>query len=212
MKKKGKIHHWNTSRGMGLIRSPRTGYDILFHIRDYRGSASPREGETVWFDEITTHRTRPRAIEVSTASGNADVHLNRPRRYIGQKSHGRTLFLLLILWGISGAWGVWDLRLPLWVLAAALGVNLLTVLAYVIDTQAAPARRSHIPEAVMHLLSLLGGWPAAGLTQAIVRYRARNPFFKTLYWSTVTLHIALLMGWLFWLEPMVATQQWLRSN
>ena len=191
---------------MGLIRSPRTGYDILFHIRDYRGSASPREGETVWFDEVTSPSPRPRAVKVSTVSGNAEVHHNRPHRSIGQKSHGRTLFLLFILWAVLQTWGMWDLRLPLWLVAAALGANLFSFLAYAIGTQAASVKRRHMPETFLHLLSLLGGWPAAGLAQAIVRYRSRNPSFATLYWCTVTLHLAVLMGWLFWLEPIVASQ------
>ena len=190
---------------MGLIRSPRTGYDILFHIRDYRGSASPREGETVWFDEINSSSARPRATEVSTVSGKAEVHHNRPRRSKGQKSHGRTLFLLFILWVVLQTWGVWDLRLPFWVVAVSLGLNLFAFLAYAIGTQAPPEKRKQMPETFLHLLSLFGGWPAAGLAQAIVCYRSRNPSFVTLYWGTVALHLALLMGWLFWLEPVVAT-------
>jgi uncharacterized membrane protein YsdA (DUF1294 family)/cold shock CspA family protein len=204
MKKKGKIHHWNTTRGMGFIRNAKTGYDIFFHIKDYRGSASPREGETVWFDEVTSHNTRPRAIEVSTVSGNADVHSHRPRRYIGRKSNMRTLFLLFVLWCVLGAWGVWVSRLPLWVVAAILVVNLLTAFAYAVDQQTAHAKRWRMPETALHLLSLLGGWPAAGLAQAILQYRSHKPSFVTLYWGTVAVHLAVLLGWLLWLQPRLA--------
>ena len=201
MKKKGKIHHWNTSRGMGFIRSPKTGYDISFHLKDYRGSSLPREGETVWFDEVTSSRTRPRAIEVSTASGNADVHSQRPRRYIGRKSGARSFVLLLFLWVVLGVWGVWDTRLSLWVVAAMVVLNLLTVLAYAREPPAACSGRWRIPEIILHLLSLLGGWPGAGLAQTILRYRSRQPSFATLYWGSVALHFAVLLGWLFWLQP-----------
>lgn len=201
MKKKGKIHRWNTSRGMGFIRSPNTGYDIFFHIKDYRGSALPREGETVWFDEVTTSHTKPRAIEVSTVSGNADVHFHRPRRYIGRKSGARSFVLLLFLWGVLGVWGVWDYRLSLWVVAAVLVVNLFTVLAYAREPHYARSGPWRIPETTLHLLSLLGGWPGAGLAQTILRYTSRKPSFATLYWGTVALHFAVLLGWLFWLQP-----------
>nr|WP_315225567.1 cold shock and DUF1294 domain-containing protein [uncultured Albidiferax sp.] len=204
MKKKGKIHHWNTSRGMGFIRSPKTGYDIFFHLKDYRGSTAPREGETVWFDEITSGRTRPRAIEVSTVSGNADVHSHRPRRYIGRKSNTRSFVLLLILWVVLGVWGVWSYRLPMWVVAAAVAVNLLTALGYATDPRGSRSRRWRIPEPVLHLLSLLGGWPSAGLAQTILRYHSHNPAFARLYWGSVGLHLALLLGWLFWLQPRMA--------
>ena len=204
MKKKGKIHHWNTSRGMGLIRSPKSGDDIFFHIKDYRGSASPREGETVWFDEITSRFTRPRAVEVSTVSGNAAVHSHRPRRYIGRKSSTDSFGLLVLLWAILGGWGVWNNRLPVMALVAMLGVNLLTIMAYARDPLGASPGRWRIPESVLHLLSVFGGWPGAGLAQTILQFRSRMPTFKTRYWGTVTLHFALLLGWLFWFQPALA--------
>nr|WP_315242237.1 DUF1294 domain-containing protein [uncultured Albidiferax sp.] len=205
MKKKGKIHHWNTSRGMGFIRSPQTGYDVLFRIKDYRGSALPREGETVWFDEVTSVHTKPHAIGVSTVSGNADVHSTRPRHYIGRKSNARPYVMLLFLWVVLGIWGVWSYRLSIWLVAAVLGLNLLTVLAYATGPQSTRHRRWWTPaEPVLHLLSLLGGWPGAGLAQAILRYRSRTPLFATLYWCTVVVHLALLLGWLLWLQPRLA--------
>ncbi|BDT67932.1 hypothetical protein os1_21110 [Comamonadaceae bacterium OS-1] len=204
MKKKGKIHHWNTSRGMGSIRSSQTGYDVLFRIKDYRGSTLPREGETVWFDEVSSVHTKPHAIGVSTVSGNADVHSTRPRHYIGRRSNARPFVLLLFLWVVLGVWGVWSYRLPVWLVAAVLAVNLLTVLAYAKGLQTARNRSWRTPEPVLHLLSLLGGWPGAGLAQAVMRYRSQKPSFGTLYWCTVGLHLALLLGWLLWLEPRLA--------
>ena len=204
MKKKGKIQHWNSSRGMGFIRNPKTGLDIFFRINDYLGSASPREGETVWFDEVVSQNTRPRAIAVSTVSGNADVHSHRPRRYIGRKTSTGPFVLLLFLWSILIAWGVWENRLPVWVLAAALGVNVLTVLAYAKDPQGARPGYWRTSETFLHLLSLLGGWPSAGTAQTILQYRSRTQSFGTQDWGTVALHFTVLFGWLFWLQPNLA--------
>ena len=201
MKKKGTIQRWNTLSGMGSIRSPRISYDIFFHIKDYRGSALPREGETVWFDEITARDTRPRAIEVSTVSGNAHVHSHRPRRYIGRKSGTGSFVLLLCLWIILAAWGIWDDRLPSWTVAAVIGLNVLTIMAYARDPQGARPGHWRMPETLLHLLSLLGGWPSAGMAQTILQYRSRNPSFATRYWSTVAVHFAVLLGWLFWFQP-----------
>jgi uncharacterized membrane protein YsdA (DUF1294 family)/cold shock CspA family protein len=204
MKKKGTIHHWNTSRGMGFIRSPKDGHDIFFHLKDYRGSTLPREGETVWFDEVATSHTRPRAIEVSTASANADVHLHRPRRSIGRKSGARSFMLLLFLWSVLGVWGAWDERLPLWAVAAVLVVNVLTVLAYAREPRAARTGRWRISETTLHILSVLGGWSGAGVAQTLLSYRSRKPSFATFYWGSVALHFAVLLGWLFWLQPRLA--------
>jgi uncharacterized membrane protein YsdA (DUF1294 family)/cold shock CspA family protein len=204
MKKKGKIHHWNTSRGMGYIRNPQTGYDILFHRKDYRGSATPHEGETVWFDETITGDNTSRATAVSTVSGNADVHSYRPRHYIGRKSSVRTFMLLLILWGVLGLWGVLDLRLPLWAVAATLLVNLVTVYTYTREQKISHTSQARTPESMLHLLSLLGGWPGAGIAQTLLRYRSRKPSFQTMYWSSVALHFTVLLAWLFWLQPRIA--------
>ena len=89
-------------------------------------------------------------------------------------------------------------------MAAVLVVNLLTVLAYARDPRAVRNHYWRPPEPALHLLSLLGGWPGAGLAQSILRYRSRKASFVSLYWGTVALHFGILLGWLFWLQPRLA--------
>jgi len=47
MQKQGTVIRWDATRAFGFIRSPGTSADVFFHVRDFRGSAPPREGLAV---------------------------------------------------------------------------------------------------------------------------------------------------------------------
>ena len=64
MKKEGKILRWDAARGFGFIRSAGTSADIFFHVKDFRGAATPQEGMPVSFDEIQVGGKGPRAVMV----------------------------------------------------------------------------------------------------------------------------------------------------
>ena len=102
---------------------------------------------------------------------------------------------LMLVWAALLAWGVWMQRLPLWSLAALAAVNVLTLWMYAADKNAARAGRWRIPESNLHLLSLLGGWPAAWLAQQNMRHKSSKKEFRTVYWLTIVLHCGAL-AWL----------------
>lgn len=64
MQKQGTVVRWEASRAFGFIRSPDTSADVFFHVRDYRGSAPPREGLAVVYEEIHVGSKGPRAMAV----------------------------------------------------------------------------------------------------------------------------------------------------
>lgn len=210
MQKQGTIQRWDATRGFGFIRSPQTTADIFFHIKDYQGAASPREGEAVWFEEITVGGKGPRAMAVRTANTPEAVRHSRvaPRRHTaprrtgnGTNSSPAFFALLTMAWIAILAWGVWAHRLPLWILGAAIVMNLATFFAYWTDKHAARTRQWRTKEDTLHLFSLLGGWPGAGVAQAILRHKSSKAAFQATYWATVMAHCAALVGWLFWLQP-----------
>ncbi|MDR7376806.1 uncharacterized membrane protein YsdA (DUF1294 family)/cold shock CspA family protein [Rhodoferax ferrireducens] len=213
MQKQGTIQRWDAARGFGFIRSPQTPADIFFHIKDYRGAAAPREGEAVWFEEITVGGKGPRAMAVRTATTPAQAAPQRQRRPAPRPGVHRTdsnpafFALLTIGWICLLAWGVWAHRLPLWVLGAAVAVNLATFFAYWTDKHAARTRQWRTKEDSLHVFSLLGGWPGAGVAQAILRHKSSKAAFQATYWVTVVVHCAALLGWLFWLQPRMLFNQ-----
>ncbi|MGP1692413.1 MAG: DUF1294 domain-containing protein [Giesbergeria sp.] len=222
MTKQGSIVRWDATRAFGFIRSADSAGDVFFHIRDYRGSAPPREGLAVVFEEIHVGGKGPRAMAVRTASspqraddgahnndsrnpGGRTQHTTPARRSAPARSTGRRqgqapspatgaslAYGLMLAWAALLAWGVWTQRLPLWTLAALAALNVVTLRMYAADKNAARAGRWRIPESNLHLLSLLGGWPAAWLAQQSMRHKSSKAEFRAVYWVTIVLHCGAL--------------------
>ncbi len=76
--------------------------------------------------------------------------------------------------------------------------SLLTFMFYAIDKSAAKKGRWRIKETTLHWLSLFGGWPGALLAQKILRHKNRKRSFQLVFWLTVLLNTAGLIGLWFY--------------
>ena len=214
MTKTGSIVRWDATRAFGFIRSGDCAGDFFFHLRDYRSTTPPRAGLAVVFEEIQVGGKGPRAMAVRTASspqgtasdarstGSHRTQRPTPARRpapalrAGQRrgrapSPAAGAFLaygLMLVWAALLAWGVWTQRLPLWTLAALAVLNGVTLWIYAADKNAARAGRWRIPESQLHLLALLGGWPAAWVAQQNMRHKSSKTEFRAMYWLTIVLH------------------------
>ncbi|PTT22023.1 DUF1294 domain-containing protein [Acidovorax sp. HMWF029] len=225
MQKQGTVIRWDATRAFGFIRSPDTSADVFFHVRDYRGSAAPREGLAVVYDEIHVGGKGPRAMAVqpaaqaggaarpaTSASTTAPQRKAQPARppaprparrrerpakaHLGAHTPAMPTLLLMLGWAALLGWGVWADKLPLWSLGAAAAINVLTFVIYAIDKSAAQNGQWRTKESHLHLLSLAGGWPGAWCAQQWLRHKSRKPEFRAVYWVTVAVHCAVLVAWL----------------
>lgn len=74
-------------------------------------------------------------------------------------------------------------------LIAVYGIaSLLTFIFYAIDKNAARKGAWRIPEAQLHLLALIGGWPGAMVAQQTLRHKSKKPSFRFVFWMTVVLN------------------------
>jgi uncharacterized membrane protein YsdA (DUF1294 family) len=73
---------------------------------------------------------------------------------------------------------------------AALGF--ITLAVYAFDKFAAASSKRRIPEKVLHLLALLGGWPGALIGQKWLRHKTAKPAFLRVFWLTVLANVAAL--------------------
>lgn len=92
----------------------------------------------------------------------------------------------------------WDLR---WIGAYILVVNGFTFLSYRRDKIRAGSGEWRVPERRLHLLELLGGWPAAWLAREILRHKSAKLSFRIASWLIIIVYQLLsldaLLGWPF---------------
>lgn len=89
-----------------------------------------------------------------------------------------------------------------WLFGGWAALSLVTFSTYVADKGRAQAGGGRVPEALLHLLELLGGWPGAFVAQRVVRHKNAKPAYQIVFWLIVTAHelVALdyLLGWSLW--------------
>lgn len=153
------------------------------------------------------HRTanersgKPPADVRTRASAHERAEPRTQRRSNAQTHDQRWVVPVMLLWVIGVLGTVWLGRLPWWVAAAFVGINVFTFFAYAFDKNAAQTGQWRTPEKTLHLYALLGGWPAAYLAQQTLRHKSGKTSFQAVYAATVLLHCAALAGWVFWLAP-----------
>jgi uncharacterized membrane protein YsdA (DUF1294 family) len=74
-------------------------------------------------------------------------------------------------------------------------MSVATFVVYGRDKAAAAEGRRRTPEATLHLLSLVGGWPGALAGQRAFHHKTRKQPFRTIFWCTVAVNCAALV-WL----------------
>ena len=211
----GSVVRWEAERGFGFILSASTQDKVFFHIRDFRGAPEPLLRMLVEYEEIHVGGKGRRAVAVRPVGSNAAVpnasanpqsterteRTERKRSRSYAPAAGAALIgLLTLCWLIVVGWALWIERLPLWGAGALVALNLLTLWLYAADKNAARAGTWRVSENQLHLLALLGGWPAAWLAQQRLRHKTSKASFRVTYWITVVLHCGALIGWL-WRGP-----------
>jgi uncharacterized membrane protein YsdA (DUF1294 family) len=81
------------------------------------------------------------------------------------------------------------MALPL-VAAWYLVASVVTLVVYAIDKRAARRDLRRVPEAVLHALALLGGWPGALLAQRLFHHKTLKMSFQLVFWLTAALNCA----------------------
>jgi len=73
----------------------------------------------------------------------------------------------------------------LWGSIYAVVMSGITYLAYGWDKQQARAKEWRMPEAKLHIMELLGGWPGAFLAQRRLRHKCSKVSYQVVFWVIV---------------------------
>jgi len=206
----GRIERWDDVRGFGFITPEASDSDgpdrLFFHVRDFdRSGARPDVGARVRYTPEQQADGRWRAVRVAavgqtqtTRSPRATSKARDARAPASPPVGGlRGLLIAIAIWCVTLGCGVVSGRLPLVALALLAGLNALTAAAYALDKQAAQRGRWRTPESQLHLLELLGGWPAASLAQQLLRHKRAKPAYRKVFAAMVVLHLLALGLWTF---------------
>lgn len=64
------------------------------------------------------------------------------------------------------------------------------------DKRSAEREAWRVPEKTLHICELLGGWPAAYLSQQLFRHKTSKRPYRIAFWSIVGLYQFLALEWI----------------
>jgi uncharacterized membrane protein YsdA (DUF1294 family)/cold shock CspA family protein len=182
---------FDPERGYGFVRLPHDGSDAFAHIGDVVGRRALVPGQEVTCDVVDTPKGAA-AKNIVPGPVQTSPHLTFAAGAAALASSGAAAFRL-------------GLSIP-WIPSILLAINATTFLMYGYDKAVAGGRFLRVPEAILHLLALAGGTPAAWLGQFFFRHKTRKGSFRVRFWVIVLLQITLVGSWI-WYESKQAPKQ-----
>lgn len=191
-RRQGVLADWNDDRGFGFIKPTAGGTRLFVHVSAFPRGQRPVMGREVTYAEFRDDRGRARAGSVQYRSSPLT---RRPRG--GELpvvlAVVATFFVLLV------GFVVLD-KLPVTLLAAYGLLSAVSFLMYGEDKSAAKQSRWRTPEATLHVLALLGGWPGALIARRFFHHKTTKQPFRTIFWITVTVNCVAL-AWFMYESP-----------
>jgi uncharacterized membrane protein YsdA (DUF1294 family) len=116
------------------------------------------------------------------------------KRRVKREGVGFEYGLVVIFAFVLGG-AVWWRRLPEVMVHVYWVLSTVCFAMYALDKKAAQTGLWRIPEARLHFIALLGGWPGALVAQAMFRHKTRKRSFRFGFWLTVLANCGFV-GWL----------------
>ena len=82
-------------------------------------------------------------------------------------------------------------------------LSLIALVMYRADKRAAERGTWRTPEANLHAVALLGGWPGALVARRVFRHKTRKQPFRTVFWVTVVANCAALAWFVYAAPPLL---------
>ncbi len=170
----GKIVAWDSKRGFGWLECE--GERLFVHLREFKGSEIT-PGLDVEFPFVmgTDVQGRPCAKGVSACMVNGKVKLA-----------GWLQLAALLVWPVAGA-----TRLPVSCWVPLLQMAILSVVVYKLyayDKRQAIHYGWRVPQTIMQLGELAGGWPGAFIAQRRLRHKSAKKTYQSIFWGIILIY------------------------
>lgn len=218
MELRGHLKSWNDDKGFGFIRPEQGGDEVFAHISAMRGARRPVQGDRVLYlyapakdgrlrathirldaglsiDEPAIRR-KPLTSKSRTAQSKQPASQERRTQAIRQPVMKLLFFILLCLLPAFGSirLAAQGIHWPL--LAYGLG-SLVAFALYMHDKRSALRSGWRTPEARLHFIEALGGWPGALIAQQLMRHKTRKLSFQAVFWLIVVSHQVVWIDFLY---------------
>lgn len=173
----GTIIRFNEERGFGFIAPEAGTGDLFFHVSAISGNRrNIAPGETIQFDLGVDKNGRIHATRV----------LRAPGRLAGMGVSSAILTPLITILGlvviVRLAGASW------WVFAPYALMSIFSFGAYKADKDRSIQGQRRTPEAELHMLDLLGGWPGGMFARTRLRHKSRKLSFRLRAAAIISIH------------------------
>jgi len=202
----GKLIKWNDERGFGFIEVNPNQPQIFIHISALKDSKRrPEIGDKIQYS-ITHKNGKIRACRASivgvkvkkkipaspSKSNSKSKRAKNKRRPIPWS--GIVLLSIVPLLGSIVLLNNRGIFAPLLVYSF---MSLLTFKLYAEDKLRAQQKQWRIPEKILHLTELAGGWLGGVIAQRRLRHKCVKRSYQITFWGIVILHQGTWLGWMF---------------
>lgn len=183
-RQQGTLVDWDDDRGFGFI-SPASGTSRVFvHVSAFPRGKRPVPGRRVSYLPAHDERNRARASDVQY------LDVVRTGRASSNGLAG-AVAVAVVFFALLAALLALD-ELPALLLAAYAVLSGVAVWLYAADKSAARQGTWRTPEATLHAVALLGGWPGALVARRAFRHKTVKQPFRAVFWVTVVANCAAL--------------------
>ena len=191
-RQQGTLADWNDERGFGFIAPAAGGPRAFVHVSAFPRGQRPDNGSLVTYAVARDERNRLRAADVR--------YVKAPR---SQRTRSRGLLPALsiaaLFFACLAGLVVLD-EVPALLLLAYAVLSGVALVMYRADKVAAQRGTWRTPEANLHAVALLGGWPGALVARPFFRHKTTKEPFRSIFWCTVVAN-CLALAWFVYAAP-----------
>ena len=200
MRDQGRLIEWFDEKGYGFIQpSDADKARVFLHIKDFaRPGPRPIVGCALEYLVILDERGRYRAKHVTylkAVQARTFEATPKHKNPVAQSSSPKPMQIAAAIYIVLVAILSFMHVLPTYSFMFIALMNVLNYWLYAQDKEAAQLGNRRVPEQTLHVISFLGGWPAAWLAQQKLRHKTQKQPFRKIYFCTIVLNILLLL-WL----------------